>query len=97
MRTYNFTGAGTRNGSIIELWAKPLPGGSAAMVAVNVGAFPQAMTLPLAGLPFVSPAHKPTKVRDVWAHADLPLTDIALQLDVHDSAFLVVDAAAGGE
>lgn len=72
--------AGDRVWSIgeLELWSRPLSGGRMAVALFNRGNGVNTMTAKLSDVGWTGSA----KVRDVWAHADLPTASDTIQADV---------------
>lgn len=54
----------------LEIWARPLQGGGRAVVLFNRGETPADITVTWAQLHY--PDHLSARVRDLWAHRDLP-------------------------
>ncbi len=79
-----------------EVWAKPLPGGAAAVLILNHDNAGEAaaVAVPLAAVPGLvcGAAGGPCAVRDVWAHADNGTATGELQalVPAHDSVFLTL-------
>lgn len=90
-------GSQYKSGCSIEAWevfAKPLPGGGAALLLLNhndAGAPPLPLSIDLAAVAGLRCAGG-CAVRDVWAHAALaPVTDsFAASVKGHDSVFVVL-------
>ena len=87
--------AGASNCTIpaMQIFAKPLPGGRAAVVVANHGVVPSAAAVDLAKVPGTTCGTGPCAVRDVHAHKDLGSftgTVPVAALASHDSAFLVI-------
>ena len=53
-----------------EVWSRPLEGGGRAVILLNRGDAPADMTVDWADLDY--PATLKAKIRDLWAHSDLP-------------------------
>ncbi|MGH8179643.1 MAG: glycoside hydrolase family 27 protein, partial [Steroidobacteraceae bacterium] len=63
-----------------EIWARPLTGGSEAVVLLNRGARPLSIRLDWSALGL--PAYLPLRFRDLWQHEDLPVAKGSLTLPV---------------
>ena len=78
-----------------EVYAKPLPGGGAAVLVLNHADAGKHATvsLPLAAVPGLACGAAGCKVRDIYAHADAGIvtdTFVVTSLPAHDSAFVTL-------
>ena len=75
--------------NVHQVWAKPLPSGSLAVLVINLSTQPQAsITVDLSKLG----APVGARGRDVWAHKDLGVVGVSWDvpaLSAHDPAFVV--------
>ena len=97
--SWPFCGSQHAQGCEVEDWeifAKPLPGGGAALLLLNHLLTAQHLTLDLSSVAGLG-CSGGCAVRDVWAHAALPSVTSAFAADVvgHDSVFVVLSPAAG--
>lgn len=68
--TLGIQGRRVRKTGDLEVWAKPLAGGGRAVLLLNRGPGPAEITADWADLDY--PRHLKAKIRDLWAHKDLP-------------------------
>ena len=77
-----------------QLWTKPMPGGGAAALLIN--ASPDLITHAVNLTKLQLSPHAAYRVRDLWAHADLPRVtngSVPLRVAPFDSAFLLLSPA----